>query len=321
VVNRGRARPGRRLAPAVAAVAAMVWAACAATAPPVPATRAPTLELRWQHEPDGAGGTFAVAVEGSGELVTWSQPEHADGAPRAHLAAHAGRGTLVAAWSPPRAPVLPRWSHTSGTANGLRLVVVRDGGEVHRSFGAIAPGIADLAQALAATDPRLAAALAPMSQSAPVAGTTFTFSPGDDPERLAAVLLGPPRDLLLRHLAARIAIAIGAAPLVPRLHDAFVRSRAADGVGDYYLAAVLLRSGDPIGVGRVCDVLTSSRPQWQAEAAADLSASLPDELGADLQGEWAGNDHVRARLSAWFGPDGANVEFDRQTARYRAIVR
>jgi hypothetical protein len=285
------------------------------------ATTAPVVTLQWQHEPDGPGGKLVVGGEGGGDLVTWSQPERADEAPTEPLLVHAGRAAVVAAWSPRLRAALPRWSHTSGTANGLGLVMAWDGGEVHRAFGAIAPAVADLAAALAATDARLEAALAPMARPAPAAGATFTFAPGDDPEQLAAILQAPPCDLPLRHMAARIAIAIDATPLAPRLHEAFVRSREADGVGDYYLAAVLLRCGDPIGVGRVLDVLASSRPQWQTEAAADLMACVPDELCSDLQGAWAANDHLRARLSEWFGPDGANVAFDRETARYRAIAR
>lgn len=277
------------------------------------------MRLSWQCEPDGAGGVVCLAADGSGTSTSWAHPDEAQ-APVHHLPPNPRRGEILARWAPRG---LPRWLHVSGSAAGVRLLVHRDGQPVHQAFGSIEPAVADLVRALAAASgkhdeavawPPLAAASEPMS------GPRFTFAPGGAPERLAAILLGPATDPPLRHLAARIAIEVEATTLLPGLRTAFLDSRAADGLGDYYLAGALLRLGDPIGVARVLDLLGASRPQWQEEAAADLAACIPSGVWASAVDGAAGTIDA-ATLANWFGPAGERVEFDRSALRYRAKSR
>ncbi|HEX5050995.1 MAG TPA: hypothetical protein VFZ65_04425 [Planctomycetota bacterium] len=277
----------------------LAGASCAAPGP-----RPAALVLRWRIEPDGGGGELLLREDGAGVLGRWSDEPRARSMQCDWLDASPVRQALVAS-AAERLGGQPRWLHASATSAGPRVAWQRNGQIVHESCCAMAPPLAELVLALAATNVQLGLVLPQLLDSAPATAPRFAFSPGDDPDRLAAILEKDGPDVPLRHLAARIAIEVRAFAIVPRLRRAFLRSLAADGLGDYFLASALLRLGDLVGIARVADERDSSRPDWAAEAEGDLAACLPAEAIEPPTG-----------LLDWMAAHGARLAFRQDTARY-----
>ncbi|MEO6595629.1 MAG: hypothetical protein ABIP94_12825 [Planctomycetota bacterium] len=275
-------------------------ASASCVASPSPAA----LVLHWRIEPDGAGGELCLWGDGFGMLARRPSEGAGQVMRRLILRATPARAAAVASLAA-KLTEQPRWLHVSGTFAGPRVQWERNGHIVHESSGAIAAPLVALVAELASTDAQLACAMAPVLVAAPVSAPRFVFSPGFDQDQLAAILEVNGSDVELRHLAARIAIDERAFVLVPRLRDAFLRTRAADGLGDYFLASALLRLGDPVGIARVVDVKDSSRPDWAAEAWSDLTACLPPDATASSTG-----------VLDWFEAHGGRLRFDQQSALY-----
>lgn len=275
----------------LAGIGAFVLAGCLSVPKEVPRA-----QFTWQVEPDGIACTLQVWRDGSLDLAVEDRRGDApEPKTRRHLAASvecasAARDVDVLVLS------VPRWSHASAVAAGVRVQFSIDATLCHESFDCCPAELQGWLQRVCATDPQLATLAKPAL--ARMRKPTFLYGPGSDPRTLLPCLVADQPDIALRHLAARIVIEERPNQLRAELSEAYRKSCAGGSRGDYYLASALLALGALDGVPRVVEIAQSSHPQWATEARLDLanwfrvrelgcpdSASAPSDFLAWVQAQ------------------------------------
>jgi hypothetical protein len=229
----------------------------------------PRAKFAWQVEPDGIACTLQVWRDGSLDLSTQDRRGDApEPLATRHLAASVERAA-AARDVDVLVLTLPRWSHASAVASGVRVQFSIDATLCHESFDCCPAALQAWLQRVCATEPELAALAEPAL--APMRKPTFVYGPGSDPRTLVPCLLREQPDIALRHLAARIVIEERPVQIRAELSDAYRQSCAGGSRGDYYLASALLALGVLDGVPRVVEIAQASHPQWATEARLDLA--------------------------------------------------